>query len=192
MKYEPLKDGTTVLLRELDKEDVERSLRFFSALPQEDRRYLRVDVTNREVVERRLQQAVTGEVHRVVAVLEDEIVADGALEIAGDRWHGHMGEIRVIVARKYQRLRLGALLMQELFRVAEHRQVEKVVVKLLGPQMAARKICDRLGFHVDATLADYAKDSEGKLQDLVIMSCTLDEWWSEMKDFYRESNWPDG
>ena len=38
-----LKDGTPVTLREPTKEDVERYMRFFGALPENDRLYLRYD-----------------------------------------------------------------------------------------------------------------------------------------------------
>jgi L-amino acid N-acyltransferase YncA len=173
-------------------DDLERSRRFFLALPPDDRRYLRVDVTQREVVERRIQQAESGEVYRIVALVGDEMIADGALELSGETWARHIGEIRVIVARDYRCRRLGAMLIGELFHVAQQRGVEKVVVKMAAPQKAARKICERLGFDVDAVLPEHVKDSEGKLHDLVVMSCTLDAMWKELKDFYRQDDWPDG
>ena len=49
-----LRDGRSVAVRTLTKDDVDRSLAFFCSLPPEDRRYLRVDVTRRELVERRI------------------------------------------------------------------------------------------------------------------------------------------
>ncbi|GAG83328.1 unnamed protein product, partial [marine sediment metagenome] len=33
---------------------------------------------------------------------------------------------------------------------------------------------------------------EGNTQSLVIMTCTLDEWFREMKGFYEEKNWDGG
>ncbi len=192
MKFEGLKDGSTVLIRKLAMEDLECSLRFFQGLPEEDRRYLRVDVTKREVVERRIRQAEAGEVYRIVALVGDDMVADGALEFSSEGWRSHTAEIRVIVAREYQRRRLGALLIQEVFREAQKRNVEKVVARIAAPQTAARKIFESLGFRLEAVLEDHIKDATGQPQALVIMSCTLDEMWSELKDFYEDGNWPDG
>ena len=148
---------------------------FFLALPPDDRRYFRVDVAKREVVEHRIRQAESGEAHRLMALVGDEVVAVGGLEFAGEGWHRHLAEIRVIVARDYRRRKLGAMLVAELFRDAQTMGLEKVVVKMAAPQTAARKICDRLGFHVDAVLPDHVKDSEGNLHAQVVMSCTLDE-----------------
>lgn len=192
MRLEALKDGTAVEIRQPTLDDLERSVQFFKSLPSDDRRYLRIDVTNRDLVERRIRQAVEGHVHRLVALAGDEIVADGSLEISSEGWKKHQAEIRVIVAGKYQRKRLGALMIQEIFREAHHRNVEKVIAKVAGPQVGALKIFKRLGFHIEATLPDYVKDSDGKLQPLVIMTCGLDEFSREMREFYKPGNWPDG
>ena len=63
-----LKDGREVVIRPLAKDDVDRSLAFFRGLPDEDRAYLRVDVTKREVMERRIREIDLGRVGRLVAV----------------------------------------------------------------------------------------------------------------------------
>lgn len=192
MKFEVLKDGTEVLLREPTIEDLERSLQFFKTLPAEDRRYLRNDVTKQEIVERRIRQIEQGAVHRIFAFVQDDVVADGALECSGDGWSRHVGEIRVIASPVFQSRGLGTLLIGELFVEAQRRQVEKVIVKMASPQTAGRKICEKLGFHLDGVLPGHIKDAEGNLQDLVVMSCTLDVMWKELKDFYPKDDWPDG
>ena len=94
-----LKDGTGVLIRELSKDDVDRSFAFFEALPEEDRAYLRVDVTKRELVRQRIYTMESTGIHRLVAVVDDQIVADGALELQSLGWKEHMAELRLIVAR---------------------------------------------------------------------------------------------
>jgi GNAT superfamily N-acetyltransferase len=191
-KFEGLKDGSSVLLRELTMDDFDSSLAFLKALPATDRRYLRVDVTRKEIVERRLKQAAAGDVYRIAAFVDDVIVADGALETSGHDWSRHIGEIRVLVAEDYRSLRLGTILIGELFLEAERQMVEKVIVKMAEQQIAVRKICDRLGFRVDAVLPDHFKDAEGMVGNLVVMSCTLDAMWREMRDLYPKDDWPDG
>jgi L-amino acid N-acyltransferase YncA len=192
MRLEGLKDGKTVLLREPTLDDVEDSHRFFLDLPPDDRRYLRVDVTKKDLVERRIRDALEGRVHRLVAIADDKIVADGALEFSSEAWRRHVGEIRVIVAHEYQRKRLGALLIRSLFNEAKQRGMEKVVAKMAAPQNGARKVFERLGFHVDSVLPDYIKDADGKLQSMVVMTCALDEMSKELREFYKQDHWPDG
>ena len=192
MRFETLRDGTTVLLREPTMEDYEGSLRFFGQLSAEDRRYLRVDVTKGEIVERRIRHALSGNVHRLWAFDGDDIVGDGAVEFADEQWRSHMGELRVIVGGKYQRRGLGTLLIRELFEACEKKGLEKVVIKTLAPQLPIRAACEKLGFRIDSVIPNYAKDQKGELHSLLIMTCTMDEWFRQMKDDDREQNWPDG
>ncbi len=189
MKYESLDDGTVLLLREPTMVDEPGSLSFFQGLTAADRQYLRVDVTQPAVVQRRIAQAETCEVYRLWAFDGDNIVGDGALEFSDERWRGHLGEMRVIVGSDYQRRGVASLLIRRLFHVAEERKLEKIVMKMLQPQASIRAVCEKLGFRLDAAVPDYLKDEDGRSQSLVIMTCTLDEWFREMKDFYEEDNW---
>ena len=192
MKLESLKDGTAVLIREPTRDDVAAWHRFFLNLSPEERRYLRFDVTRSEQVEKMARQAETGEVFRLLAFKGDTVVANGALEFRGEGWRRHMAEIRVVVEPAFRRLHLGALMIQSLFETAKSREVEAVEVNLVEPQVDARKVCERLGFHLDAVLRDYVKDVDGKLQSMLVMSCALDEVSNALRDFYAHDDWPDG
>ena len=184
-----LKDGTEVLIRPLTKDDLEKSFAFFQGLPEEDRRYLRVDVTKRNAVERRIRQIDAGRVKRLVAVVNDEIAADGALELAGHEWASHVGELRLIVARPYQRLGLGMLMARELYTLAAGEKVEEILVRMMRPQVAARRIFRKLGFREEIMLPDQVKDRTGGKQDLILMRCNLEAMWRELETFFAQSDW---
>lgn len=184
-----LKDQSEVLIREMTQQDLNRSVAFFAALPEEDRAYLRRDVTRREVVERRTHEIVTGGAMRLVALVEDRIVADGSLELSGEAWKRHVGELRLIVARPYQRKGLGILMARELYGLAAGARVEEIVVKMMRPQMAARAIFSKLGFREEAVLPDYVMDLGGSKQDLILMRCDLEALWREMEDFLASGDW---
>jgi len=192
MNVEMLKDGTGVVLRELTSEDLEQSCRFFAALPEEDRQYLRFDVTKREVVASLIREAEAGRAYRVVALANEEIVAHGALEIAADSWHRHIGEIRVVVARSMRGKRLGAIIIGHLYRAAERRGVVRVVARMAGPQTVARHIFERLGFTVDAVMENHVTDTSGKLHPEIVMSCALDDVARALREYCQDDNWPDG
>lgn len=188
-KKAKLKDGSEVLIRELKKDDIERSLIFFRALPKEDRAYLRVDVTRREVVERRIKAMESGEVSRLAALVGDEIVADGSLEREILDWKKHIAELRLIVAHPFQRKGLGLLMARELFALAASQKVEEILVRIMAPQVGALSIFKRLGFHQDAILHDYVKDIDGKKQDLILMRCDLESLWQKLGDFMADFDW---
>ena len=184
-----LKDGKEVLIRPLTSRDLDRLMEFYRSLPLEDRRYLRVDVTNREVVSQRIKLIEKGNVYRLIGLDKDNIVADGALELSGEEWRKHQGELRVIVARPYRRRGLGMIMMRELYFLAAEKNLEKVVAKMMRPQKAAQIICRKLGFREEALLPDYVKDLSGKTQDLIIMVCDLKDMWKELDHLYSDSDW---
>ena len=80
IKNVKLKDGTDVELRNLKKKDRKQLTAFFKSLPKEDRRYLRVDITNKETIKKIIKSSKLGKDSRIIAIINDEIVADGLLE----------------------------------------------------------------------------------------------------------------
>jgi len=188
-KIEALKDGKKVTIRELQIKDLDRLMKFYSGLPPEDRKYLRIDVTNREVVQQRIELTKEGNVFRLIALHNDEIIADGALELSGEEWRKHQGELRVIVARPFQHKGLGMIMVRELYFLAVEKNVDQAVVKMMRPQVAAQRIFRKLGFREELLIPDYVRDIAGKKQDLIIMVCNIKELWKELEHFYTDSDW---
>ena len=184
-----LKDGTEVQIRPMTREDLDRSFAFFKELPEDDRRFLRFDVTRRDLVDRRIREIDAGRVKRLVAVVGGRIVADGALELASAEWEAHVGELRLIVARAYQRKGLGMLMAHELYALAASSKLEQIVVKMMRPQVAARSIFRRLGFREEVVLPEHFKDRSGASQDLILMRCDLEGMWRELESFFTASDW---
>jgi RimJ/RimL family protein N-acetyltransferase len=182
-----LKDGSEVLIRPLTKDDFELSLAFFRELPREDLDYLRGDPSQREVLERRFKEMESGEYDRLIALAGDRIVAEGTLEMTGRDWTSHVGELRLIVARDFQRKGLGMLMAHELYSLAARCKLEKIMVTLMRPQTAARNIFRKLGFREEMVLPDHVRDRSGKTQDLILMRCDLKALWKELDAFFGES-----
>lgn len=188
-KKETLKDGTKVEIRNLAKDDLDKLMEFYGSLPEQDRKYLRVDVTDRNVVAQRLKLIKTGNPTRIIALEGDEIVGTGALELSQEEWRKHQGELRVIISREYRRKGLGMIIMRELYFIAAGKNVKKIVVKFMRPQIAPRKILRKLDFHEEILIPDYIRDRAGKTQDMVIMTCDMKALWKELEHFYSDSDW---
>jgi len=184
-----LRDGTLVVIRSMTRNDVDRSFAFFESLSPEDKAYLRRDVYERKVVEERIRAMRSGNVKRVVALVDDRIVADAALEFESLAWKKHVAEVRLIVASGYQRKGLGMLMARELYSIATEANVEEIAVRMMRPQIAARSIFRKLGFHEETVLPDYVKDLGGHKQDMILMRCDLKALWSELEDFISTWDW---
>jgi len=184
-----LRDGTLVVIRPMTRNDADRSFAFFESLSPEDKAYLRRDVSQKEVVVERIRAMRSGNVKRVVALVDDRIVADAALELEPLAWKKHVAELRLIVASGYQRKGLGMLMARELYSIATEAEVEEIAVHMMRPQIAARSIFRKLGFHEETVLPDYVKDLEGHKQDMILMRCNLQALWNELEDFISTWDW---
>ena len=189
LKRVDLKDGTSVVIRPMTPEDLDRSVAFFQSLTAQDRLYLRHDVTRREEVEGRIQAMQAGRARRLVALQKDRIIADAALELESASWKRHVGEIRLIIANPYKRKGLGMLMARELYSAAVEAEVEEIVVRMMRPQLAARSIFRKLGFQEVTLLGDYVKDAEGRKQDLILMRCDLEGLWQRLDHFIADRDW---
>lgn len=188
-KIEKLKDGTEVNIRKLKMEDLDLLMEFYQALPLEDRKYLKFDVTDRKIVQRRLRRMDSGDDIRIVAVHGGLIIASGALELSGEAWSKHQGEIRLIVARPFQKRGLGAIMIRELYFIAVQNNLQLVVAKMMRPQVGAQKIFHRLGFRDDSLMPDFVKDIKGESQDLIVMTCDVKQLWKQLDRMFSESDW---
>ncbi len=183
-----LKDGKQVLIRAMKREDLGASLAFFRALPEDDRLSLRRDLSIPEAVQERIREMEEGTVKRLVAVADDTIVADGALELSHFGWERHVAELRLFVAIQYQRKGLGMFMAGALYGLAGSAGVEEIVVRMMASQTAALRIFQKLGFRQEAVLRNYVKDVKGNRKDLVLMRCPLQDLWQKYEDYVQETD----
>jgi len=180
-----LKNGHSVTLRLLKEDDMETLIQFFQALPAEDRMYLRSDVMKRENLVRRFGTLNYDKVYPVIALDHENIVAIGNLWRAEFGWMRHLGEIRVVVAREYQRKGLCTILTREIFFHALTTDLYKIQAELMEDQIAAINAFERLGFKKETVLRKHVTDINGNRVNLVIMSLDIQEMWYLMEDFIK-------
>lgn len=174
-QFYTLKNNMPVTVRDLLLEDVEASLQFFLAIPEEERRYLRSDVSDRDHIAKRIQEALSGKIIRRVLTVENKIVADGSLEILSERWKGGTGHLRLVVHGDYKDLGAAYVLAWNLYHVAYENHLNRIVTKLMRPQEDLIAVYEELGFKHEGLLPNYVTDQLGKEQDMVVMICALED-----------------
>ncbi len=180
-----LKSGQNLTLRLLKEDDIEALVQFFQELPEEDRMYLRIDVTKRENIVRRFGTLNYDQVYPVIALDRDRIVAIGSLWRAEFGWMRNLGEIRVVVTRDYQRKGLCTILTREIFFHALTTDLYKIQAELMEDQVAAFNAFERLGFKKETVLRKHVTDINGNRTNLVLMSLDIQEMWYLMEDFVK-------
>jgi RimJ/RimL family protein N-acetyltransferase len=185
-KHISLKDKTSVILRPLIRDDEEKLMKFFKELLQEDRLYLKEDVTKSGVIGKWIKELDYDKVFPIVAILEDRIIADGTLHLYGFGWMRYLGEIRLSVAKDFQRKGLGALIISELVGQALKKGLHRIQTQFASEQISAIKAFERVGFVKEAVLKKHVVDLNGRETDLVIMTNDVTELWKKLEDIYFE------
>lgn len=172
-KESKLKDGTRVLLRPLVAEDQQRLISFFQTLPEEQRMYLRHDVTDPEVVKSWTENINYEKVFPLVALVGDRIVGDVTLHRIPHGWKSHIGHIRVVVDHEFHNKGLGTLLVNEMVELAGEFGLEKLWAELPLNSPGAIAVFRKAGFSSKAVIDGLVKDLRGRDTEVVIMICDI-------------------
>ena len=169
-----LRDGSAVTVRPLRSVDRDALADFFRRVPEEDRKFLKDDVSRPEVVEAWCREINAARVLPLIVEAEEgKVVADATLHRRTAGWLRHVGEVRLVVDPEYRRKGLGSRLVEELIQLAQAEGLEKLVAEMTPEEGAARMAFERLGFRQVAVIPDLVRDQTGTTRDLVILVLNL-------------------
>ena len=159
-----------IVLRLMTEEDRESMLRFARSLPEDDLLFLAVDITNEEAVDHWIGRLKTRNIHTILVERDGELVGHGSLMHEEQVWTRHLGGMILLLAPEVRGKGLGHILAGELFRHAEDIGLRKVMARMAADQKGAIQVFEKLGFKMEALLADCVIDRNDKTHDLIIMS----------------------
>jgi L-amino acid N-acyltransferase YncA len=165
-----LKGGTKVVLRPMKRQDERAIVEFFGDLTDEDRLYLRNDVSSIQVIRTWINNLDYRRVFPLLALVDDKVVGNGTLHRKPYNWMRHMGEVRVVVSPDFRKLGLGKVLASELLANAEDEGLVRLSAEVVINQKSALELFTRIGFSEEATLKGYVQDAKGQQRDLIVMS----------------------
>jgi len=173
-----LRDCSRVLVRSLEDGDEQALLDFFLRIPEEERFFLKEDVTGPDVVQRWVRERDFRRALALLALDGSRIVADAVLIRRRGNSRSHIGEIRVVVAPEYRDHGLGTALIRELCDIADDAGLEKVMFELVADrEQEAIRAAEWLGFLRVATIEGGAVDPLGHHHDVVLMAMPLGRWY---------------
>lgn len=162
-----------VTIRRFKAEDAEAMLRFARALPEHDLLFLSRDIKHRKVVDAWLEAVGDGFIDSFIAEDGDAVVGTCALVRDPLGWSTHVGEIRLLVSPQLRGQGVGRRLLEEMFKVAEARELKKLVAQMTPDQRGAIALFEESGFRGEALLRDHVQDRQGQLHDLAILSLDM-------------------
>ena len=173
-------DNVEITVRPLISSDEDALLSFFRKIPEEDRFYLKEDVTDPKIIRRWTSELDYYRVLPLVAVKDGRIIADGTLHHGRSGARRHIGEVRVVVDPEYRNRGVGRSLLSKLVETARRRGLEKLILEVVSEtESAAKHTAQVLGFVPVAALPYHVQDQQGFARHLVILEMLLPESGAE-------------
>ena len=161
-----LDDGQSVQLNPAHTDDCEAIVEFAQGLPEQDLLFLRVDITQKEVVDHWLSNITQGDTISILAWVDGKVVGYGTVDRNRAHWTRRMGEIRVNVAPTYRSHGLGRHLVGKIFDIGRRIGLKKLTANMTPDQAGAQAAFAKLGFRPEALLTDCVEDRDGNIHDL--------------------------
>ncbi len=176
-----LQNGQSATLGLVEASDGGELLKFYRAMPEEERLVLKDDVTTADWLDRFLAKLRSGEAISVIGRIGGEIRGEATLYRTLHGWSRHVGEIRLNVDRNARGQGLGVELARQIVKLAIDLSIDKLVAHMVDSQLAAKRTFEKLGFHKEAELAGHVQDIHGKKHDLLIYADDVSHVWSAME-----------
>jgi L-amino acid N-acyltransferase YncA len=171
-----LDDGTTVTIRPLERSDYAELLTFFQSVPEEERYWLRENVSDPAVIHRWLLDLNYDRVLPLVAERDGVIIADGTLHRRGFGARRLLGEIRLVVAPAYRSRGLGYAILTELMDLGQASGLDRLEAEIVaGAQNAAFEAIEQMGFEQVARLPAHLIGLDGERHDVALFVIDLQD-----------------
>ena len=166
-----LRNGKKVLIRCLKEQDLDGLIEFFKQAPPEDVQFCREDVKDPRTVACWLTQENSRIIMALVAIdLETNQPVASLNLYRGRHAASNVGEIQqVLVARSYQGLGLGSLILDEMIGLAVRERLSWLKVEVNAELKGVIKAFQSRGFEIRATFEDYFHTMNGKTYDAALM-----------------------
>lgn len=173
-----LRDGTSVTLRPMAKDDAAELAAFFLRIPEEDRFFMKDDVTDPGVIENWANHLDYDRTLPLLGFAGGKLIADAALVRHRGGYRRDSAEVRIVIDPEFRTKGLGTVLMRELVTVAWDAELDHVDFEMVGDvQSDAIEAVEGLGAMKAGVLSEFVKDPQGHPHDLVFYRLPLGKWW---------------
>ncbi|WP_427159383.1 bifunctional acetate--CoA ligase family protein/GNAT family N-acetyltransferase [Aliinostoc sp. HNIBRCY26] len=154
-----MKDGTPVTIRPIRPEDEPLMVKFHETLSEESVyfRYFHMMKLSHRITHERLTRICFIDYDREMAlVVEHQDAQTGTRQILAvgrlSKLHGtNAAEFAMLVSDRYQCQGIGTELVKRLLQVGRDEQITHIRADILADNYGMQRVCEKLGFHVEAT-----------------------------------------
>ncbi len=176
------KNGTPIILRPFSKDDEAKLKEFFSRISEDERWFIRDDVSDPEVMDKWMQDPDYSKTIPLIAVKQEDgtILGNVTLYMKLSECVSHVAHLRIVIDPQYRDQRLGTWMLIDAIKLAMDIGLEKLVAEFVkGIDDPAIAAAQRLDFFEEGVLSDHLKDRYGGYRDLIIMVKNFHRDWSD-------------
>jgi N-acetylglutamate synthase-like GNAT family acetyltransferase len=153
---------------------------FFAVLPSSLQNTMRYRVTDKKLLRQRLEQIDGANHWRLIAEIGGKIVGDATMDREPFDWTRHVAEVRAVVDPQYSLIDIETALFKELAVRGDKAGIERLFTEVMKGQNKLIAALEQTGFVYEATRRKYAKDLQGRLHDVILMSNDLNKVWRSL------------
>lgn len=157
-------------LRLMRAEDKKAMLDFARSLPENDLLFLAIDITDERAVDDWIRRLNDGNLQTILVEENGKLVGHGSLLHEEQVWTRHLGGMILLLSPEVRGKGLGNILAGELFALASELKLKKIMARMAAEQKGAIQVFEKLGFKIEALLADCVIDRNDRTHDLIMMS----------------------
>ena len=168
-----LRDGTDCVMRPLEKGDAVKLQKFFLAVPEPERLFVKKPVTDRTLFQEWCRKR-DFELNLPLLLLQGQKVGgEATLHQRSGGWKRHIGVVTVLTHPDFRNKDVAKILVNEIVQVARHLGLRRLECELIGERKVAIRAMEQLGFRELYRLPDYVMDMQSRLHDFVVMAKDL-------------------
>jgi GNAT superfamily N-acetyltransferase len=168
-----LRDGTEVVVRPLNRRDDTRLQKFFLAVPEEERLFVKQPIHDKTLFRQWCRQADFERNLPLLMLHGKKVIGEATLHQRGGGWKRHIGLITLLTHPEYRGRDVSKVLVTELTHIARHCGLRKLEAEVNGERKIALHVFAQLGFNVLMNLPDYVLDMKAVTHDYVLLGKNL-------------------
>jgi RimJ/RimL family protein N-acetyltransferase len=168
-----LRDGTNCAIRPLEKGDVVKLQKFFLAVPEPERLFVKKPVTDRTLFQDWCRKKDFNLNLPLLMLSGQKVAGEATLHQRGGGWKRHIGIVTVLTHPDFRNKDVAKILVNEIVQVARHLGLRRLECELIGERKVAIRAMEQLGFRELFRLPDYVMDMQSRLHDYVVMAKEL-------------------
>lgn len=161
--------GQPLQIRTLVAYDKDRLWEFFKAIPENDKMYLKEDLSDPKIAEEWCRSIDYDEMLPIIALVGGKIIGYATLRQYQRTWQRHIGLVRVAVHPDYRKKGVARTLLEHVCELGQHCGLEKLEAEFVAEQDSAMRLFEMFGFVRTAVLPQHVIDLKGKRHDFIIM-----------------------